>query len=81
MKFGLYFIGTELDSFALFYRFNVEDRSVISHVFHQWAKKKAFQDPKRLLDKVISRYFDFVLHLLDSVASFAFARYLLVKYV
>ncbi|KAJ1405099.1 UvrD-like helicase, ATP-binding domain [Sesbania bispinosa] len=33
-------------------RFNVEDRSVVSHLFHQWAKKKAFQDPKRLLDKV-----------------------------
>ncbi|KAM3682876.1 hypothetical protein ACB098_12G104400 [Castanea mollissima] len=33
-------------------RFNVEDRSVVSHIFHQWAKKKAFQDPKRLLDKV-----------------------------
>ncbi|KAM4076960.1 hypothetical protein ACJW30_12G103600 [Castanea mollissima] len=33
-------------------RFNVENRSVVSHIFHQWAKKKAFQDPKRLLDKV-----------------------------
>ncbi|CAJ2627931.1 unnamed protein product [Trifolium pratense] len=33
-------------------RFNVEDRSVVSHIFHKWAKKKAFQDPKRLLDKV-----------------------------
>ncbi|KAK7278542.1 hypothetical protein RJT34_23572 [Clitoria ternatea] len=33
-------------------RFCVEDRSVVSHLFHQWAKKKAFQDPKRLLDKV-----------------------------
>lgn len=33
-------------------RFAVEERAVISHLFHQWAKKKAFQDPKRLLDKV-----------------------------
>ncbi|XP_062092243.1 ATP-dependent DNA helicase SRS2-like protein At4g25120 [Humulus lupulus] len=33
-------------------RFDVEERSIVSHVFHQWAKKKAFQDPKRLLDKV-----------------------------
>ncbi|CAI8585071.1 unnamed protein product [Vicia faba] len=33
-------------------RFNVEERSVVSHIFHKWAKKKAFQDPKRLLDKV-----------------------------
>ncbi|KAL1294854.1 hypothetical protein HN51_055699 [Arachis hypogaea] len=33
-------------------RFNVEDRSVVSHLFHKWAKKKAFQDQKRLLDKV-----------------------------
>ncbi|KAI4351193.1 hypothetical protein L6164_005572 [Bauhinia variegata] len=36
----------------IFYRFTIEDRSVVSHLFHQWAKKKAFQDPKRLLDKV-----------------------------
>lgn len=33
-------------------RFNVEDRSVVSHLFHHWAKKQAFQEPKRLLDKV-----------------------------
>ncbi|KAH9705903.1 dna helicase [Citrus sinensis] len=33
-------------------RFSVEDRSIISHLFHQWAKKKAFQEPKRLLNKV-----------------------------
>ncbi|KAF4346564.1 hypothetical protein G4B88_028545 [Cannabis sativa] len=33
-------------------RFDMEERSIVSHVFHQWAKKKAFQDPKRLLDKV-----------------------------
>lgn len=37
----------------MFHRFSVEERSVVSHLFHQWAKKKAFQDPKRLLDKVI----------------------------
>ncbi|XP_068656555.1 ATP-dependent DNA helicase SRS2-like protein At4g25120 isoform X2 [Aristolochia californica] len=33
-------------------RFSVNDRSTVSHIFHQWAKKQAFQDPKRLLDKV-----------------------------
>ncbi|KAJ9140044.1 hypothetical protein P3X46_030731 [Hevea brasiliensis] len=33
-------------------RFAVEDRLVVSHLFHQWAKKQAFQNPKRLLDKV-----------------------------
>ncbi|KAG0503062.1 hypothetical protein HPP92_003134 [Vanilla planifolia] len=32
--------------------FNIEERLVVSHLFHQWAKKQAFQDPKRLLDKV-----------------------------
>lgn len=33
-------------------RFRMEDRAVVSHLFHQWAKMPAFQDPKRLLDKV-----------------------------
>ncbi|XP_054786737.1 ATP-dependent DNA helicase SRS2-like protein At4g25120 isoform X2 [Prosopis cineraria] len=33
-------------------RFNVEDRSLVSQLFYQWAKKKAFHDPKRLLGKV-----------------------------
>ncbi|XAR66088.1 DNA helicase [Bertholletia excelsa] len=33
-------------------RFNVEDRAIVSHLFHQWAKKPAFQDPRRLIDKV-----------------------------
>ncbi|XP_010555600.1 PREDICTED: ATP-dependent DNA helicase SRS2-like protein At4g25120 isoform X2 [Tarenaya hassleriana] len=33
-------------------RFDVEDRSIVSHLFHNWAKKQAFQEPKRLLDKV-----------------------------
>ncbi|XP_026661928.2 ATP-dependent DNA helicase SRS2-like protein At4g25120 [Phoenix dactylifera] len=33
-------------------RFNIEERSIVSYLFHQWAKKKAFQHPKRLLDKV-----------------------------
>ncbi|XP_021286637.1 ATP-dependent DNA helicase SRS2-like protein At4g25120 isoform X1 [Herrania umbratica] len=33
-------------------RFSVEERSIISHLFHQWAKKQAFQEPRRLLDKV-----------------------------
>ena len=42
--------------FVLLYsncRFDVDNRAIISHLFHQWAKKKAFQDPKRLIDKVI----------------------------
>ncbi|KAG9150177.1 hypothetical protein Leryth_009746 [Lithospermum erythrorhizon] len=33
-------------------RFNSENRAVVSHLFHKWAKKPAFHDPKRLLDKV-----------------------------
>ncbi|KAJ0961820.1 hypothetical protein J5N97_029648 [Dioscorea zingiberensis] len=33
-------------------RFKLEDRTTVSHLFHQWAKKSAFQHPKRLLDKV-----------------------------
>lgn len=33
-------------------RFSVDDRAVVSQLFHKWAKKSAFQDPKRLLDKV-----------------------------
>ncbi|KAA8539746.1 hypothetical protein F0562_026438 [Nyssa sinensis] len=33
-------------------RFSVEDRATVSHLFHQWAKKPAFQDPKRLVDKI-----------------------------
>lgn len=33
-------------------RFSVDERSIISHLFNDWAKKQAFQDPKRLLDKV-----------------------------
>ncbi|OMO52269.1 DNA helicase, UvrD/REP type [Corchorus olitorius] len=33
-------------------RFSVEERSIVSHLFHQWAKKQAFQEPKRLLNKV-----------------------------
>ncbi|KAK9913952.1 hypothetical protein M0R45_037751 [Rubus argutus] len=28
------------------------ERSIISHLFNEWAKKQAFQHPKRLLDKV-----------------------------
>ncbi|KAG5558243.1 hypothetical protein RHGRI_008244 [Rhododendron griersonianum] len=35
-------------------RFSVEERGVVSHLFHQWAKKPAFQDPRRLLDKELS---------------------------
>ncbi|KAM5556979.1 ATP-dependent DNA helicase SRS2-like protein [Rosa sericea] len=33
-------------------RFCVDERSIISHLFNEWAKKQAFQHPKRLLDKV-----------------------------
>ncbi|KAH9605981.1 hypothetical protein KSS87_012166 [Heliosperma pusillum] len=33
-------------------RFDVGDRGQVSRIFHQWAKKKAFQNPKRLLDKI-----------------------------
>ncbi|RXH94817.1 hypothetical protein DVH24_024501 [Malus domestica] len=33
-------------------RFSVDERSIFSHVFNDWAKKEAFQDPKRLLDKI-----------------------------
>nr|XP_027107264.1 ATP-dependent DNA helicase SRS2-like protein At4g25120 isoform X2 [Coffea arabica] len=33
-------------------RFHVDDRGAVSQLFHQWAKKPAFQDPKRLLNKV-----------------------------
>uniref|UniRef100_A0A0D9WZ01 DNA 3'-5' helicase n=1 Tax=Leersia perrieri TaxID=77586 RepID=A0A0D9WZ01_9ORYZ len=33
-------------------RFEIDDRAVVSHIFHQWAKKQAFQNPKRLLDKI-----------------------------
>lgn len=39
-------------------RFDVDDRSVVSHLFHQWAKRQAFKDPKRLLGKVNISYFD-----------------------
>ncbi|CAN1798747.1 ATP-dependent DNA helicase SRS2-like protein At4g25120 [Linum perenne] len=30
----------------------IQERSIVSHLFHQWAKKQAFKTPKRLLDKV-----------------------------
>ncbi|CAN6211702.1 unnamed protein product [Urochloa humidicola] len=33
-------------------RFDIDDRSVVSHIFHHWGKKQAFQNPKRLLDKI-----------------------------
>ncbi|XP_057852723.2 ATP-dependent DNA helicase SRS2-like protein At4g25120 isoform X2 [Cryptomeria japonica] len=32
--------------------FNFEARSTVAALFHTWAKKRAFHDPKRLLDKV-----------------------------
>lgn len=37
-------------------RFSVDERSIVSHLFNEWAKKQAFQDPKRLLDKVDENY-------------------------
>ncbi|KAL6862165.1 hypothetical protein ACP4OV_016814 [Aristida adscensionis] len=45
-------------------RFEIDDRSVVSHIFHHWARKQAFQNPKRLLDKVLnsSVYMDYVLN-------------------
>ncbi|CAI9302541.1 unnamed protein product [Lactuca saligna] len=33
-------------------RFSSEERAYVSHLFHQWAKKAAFKEPKRLLNKV-----------------------------
>lgn len=39
---------------GLLIRFKLEERTIVSHLFHQWAKKQAFQHPKRLLDKVLS---------------------------
>ncbi|XP_076890004.1 ATP-dependent DNA helicase SRS2-like protein At4g25120 [Bidens hawaiensis] len=33
-------------------RFSSEERATVSHLFHQWAKKAAFKEPKRLLNKV-----------------------------
>uniref|UniRef100_R7WGM4 ATP-dependent helicase/nuclease subunit A n=1 Tax=Aegilops tauschii TaxID=37682 RepID=R7WGM4_AEGTA len=33
-------------------RFEIDDRAVVSHIFHHWAKRQAFQIPKRLLDKI-----------------------------
>ncbi|KAL7147626.1 hypothetical protein ABFS83_06G119900 [Erythranthe nasuta] len=47
--------SSELENYSSNYflkRFNAEDRAVVSHLFHQWAKKPAFHDPKRLLNKV-----------------------------
>uniref|UniRef100_A0A1J3F5Q6 DNA 3'-5' helicase n=1 Tax=Noccaea caerulescens TaxID=107243 RepID=A0A1J3F5Q6_NOCCA len=41
-----------LDGNNFLKRFDVEVRSVVSHLFHNWAKKQAFQEPKRLIDKV-----------------------------
>ncbi|KAJ8513401.1 hypothetical protein OPV22_003835 [Ensete ventricosum] len=33
-------------------RFNLEERSIVSSLFHQWAKRSAFHHPNRLLDKI-----------------------------
>jgi len=54
MLFGLHFaLSLNLISYA-FYRFDIDDRSVVSHIFHHWGKKQAFQNPKRLLEKVLN---------------------------
>lgn len=37
---------------VLLCRFNMEARSTVAALFNTWAKKPAFQDPKRLLSKV-----------------------------
>ena len=34
----------------------MEDRSLVSQLFHQWARKSAFQIPRRLVDKVVSSF-------------------------
>ncbi|KAL9271631.1 ATP-dependent DNA helicase SRS2-like protein, partial [Drosera capensis] len=44
--------GESCDGNIFLRRFGVEDRGIVSHIFRQWAKKQAFKDPKRLLDKV-----------------------------
>lgn len=31
----------------------MEDRSIVSFLFHQWGKRPAFQHPSRLVDKVL----------------------------
>lgn len=66
----LYFVSplTKTNSFFSFCRFEIEDRAIISHIFHQWAKKQAFQNPKRLLDKVlnISFYIGWMPYAIDS---------------
>lgn len=43
---------TNVDLYNSYNRFSSEERSTVSHIFHQWAKKAAFKEPKRLLDKV-----------------------------
>ncbi|CAM8908704.1 unnamed protein product [Rhodiola kirilowii] len=37
---------------AFLKRFNSDDRAIVSNLFHQWAKKQAFKEPRRLLEKV-----------------------------
>ncbi|GAB2272776.1 hypothetical protein Dimus_007595 [Dionaea muscipula] len=44
--------GEAYDGNSFLRRFGMDDRRVISHIFHHWGKKQAFKDPKRLLDKV-----------------------------
>ncbi|GAB2235527.1 hypothetical protein Drorol1_Dr00025952 [Drosera rotundifolia] len=44
--------GESYDGNIFLRRFGAEDRVIVSHIFRQWAKKQAFKDPKRPLDKV-----------------------------
>ncbi|KAL2325055.1 hypothetical protein Fmac_024113 [Flemingia macrophylla] len=62
------------NSNAFLRRFSVENRSIVSHLFHQWAKKKAFQDPKRLLDKDLLNTLKFCL---SCDEAFQYAQYVL----
>ncbi|KAL3680202.1 hypothetical protein R1sor_023158 [Riccia sorocarpa] len=45
-------VQSSLRSNAFLKGFSIEARSVVAALFHTWAKKPSFQDPKRLLSKV-----------------------------
>ncbi|PAN14052.1 hypothetical protein PAHAL_2G380900 [Panicum hallii] len=55
-------------------RFDIDDRSVISHIFHHWGKKQAFQNPKRLLDKDVLRKLK---SFLSGEEAFGYAQYVI----
>ena len=63
---GLTFLLIYLLWFCIF---RTEDRAVVSHLFHQWAKKAAFQDPKRLLDKVSFSHLFFIFSFVFALCS------------